>query len=119
MQSAMKWHEKAAASGYYHALKALAFYYSCGKDPSYWDGEKAVAYAEKTLRNSEWEEERIMRDHEFLSILAASYARNGQFELAIKIQMKAINSVSDNEIRDNYRKRRELYKQGKTWPEGE
>ena len=55
----------------------------------------------------------------FLDTLAAAFAENGDFEKAIRWQMKAIDYLPDDRIYGNaFRERLALYKSGKPYREG-
>ncbi|MEE9369682.1 MAG: hypothetical protein V3V05_12600 [Pontiella sp.] len=76
------------------------------------DGKKAIKYALIAIEVSgeaDW----------LLDTLACAYARNGQFDLAVKTQEKAYKMAKKSKSRDRaagFKKRLEQFKQGKAWP---
>lgn len=61
------------------------------KDPQYRDGKLAVHYALKAT-------EQESKNSHFFRTLAAAYARNEQFEEAIKTQEKAIELFTEDKL---------------------
>ena len=49
----------------------------------------------------------------YLDTLAAAYAETGDFEAAVTWQMRAIELLSDERRKDDYRRRLVLYQAGK------
>jgi serine/threonine-protein kinase len=83
----------------------LAWIFATAKDPAYRDCKKAIYYAHKALK--------IDKNPSWLDTLAAAYAECGNFEIAVNIERKAFKlSQPPN---DNFRKRIEIYKMGKTY----
>jgi hypothetical protein len=62
------------------------------------------------------------REDWLLDTLACAYARNGQYELAVKTQREAIelaeNGSWSSEQMKGFKKRLELFEQGKPFPSG-
>lgn len=76
--------EKACGLGKASAYNDIAWHYATCKDPSQHDGKRAVEYARKALN--------MKPDNlDILDTLAAAYARNGQFEDAVKTQIRALS----------------------------
>ncbi|MCF7848471.1 MAG: hypothetical protein K9M45_06440 [Kiritimatiellales bacterium] len=73
----IEWYEKAAKEGSLKAITGLARIYASCVDPEFHDGAKAVRFAAFAARNKP-------RDEDALSLLAAAYARNIDFDMAVK-----------------------------------
>ena len=83
----------------------LAWLLTTAEDPAYRDCRKAVSYALKALE--------IGRNGSWMDTLAAAYAECGEFEKAVSAETEAYTlSQPPNE---NFRKRIEIYKMGKTY----
>lgn len=98
--------EKAIELGNASALNTLAWHYATCRDHQQLNAEKSLELAlEATKRNPD--------DHSWLDTLAAAYARNGQFDDAVKAQLRALSLNSQRE----YEERLQLYRQGKAFQE--
>jgi hypothetical protein len=74
------------------------------------DGKRAIQMATKACELTDWKSGRE------LSILAAAYAENGQFDEAVRYQTKALEDpVYRGPAGDGFRKRLELYQQKKPY----
>jgi tetratricopeptide (TPR) repeat protein len=73
-------------------------------DAKHRDSKRAVESATKACELSAWKNPGI------LDTLSAAYAEAGDFEAAVKWQTKAIEMLSDEKTRDDYRSRLELYR---------
>lgn len=107
-ESAIEWYEKAVED---HSLKAcagLARIYASALDVAFHDGEKAIKYASILVRKNP-------NDPAGLALLAAGYARNIEFNEAIKMAVKAA-AVSSLDSVDQIRDQMALYKEGKPFP---
>jgi len=107
-KSALMWYEKSLQSGNKHIYIILIKLYASGS-PEICDGSKAVEYALIAMKGHE-------NDISTLEVLASAYARNGQFNMAIKTQKQAI-AIWQKQIRYKQkptllRKRLELYQNG-------
>ena len=89
----------------------LAWFWSTCPKAELRDGKKAVEYAEKACKLTEYKEAT------FLDTLAAAYAENGQFEEAVKTQQKALKSPDDfpKKELEKAKMRLQLYMQGKPY----
>jgi Flp pilus assembly protein TadD len=87
----------------------LAWLLATAKEPRVRNGEKAVAFAVKACRLSEWE------NPEYLDTLAASYARKGDFGNATKWQEMALQLLEEGK-KAEARKRLDLYRERRPWP---
>ena len=91
----------------------LALLFSVNKNAYYHNGELAVKFSPKAVA-IEGEEDWL------LDTLACAYARNGQYDLAVKTQEKAYakakqrGSWPQKEL-DAYKERLECFRQGKAW----
>lgn len=83
---AVLFYERAASSGYLTATKNLAILYTSCPDEAYWNGPKAVEYAKAALEQDD-------KSPELLDVLACAYARNNQFDLAVKLEKNAIERL--------------------------
>jgi len=105
---AIEWYEKALQ---HHSLKAcagLARIYASSSDPQFHDGEKAIKYATVLVK-------RDLKDADGLALLAAAYARNIEFDKAVKAitRSAAVSALADMELRHQ---RKEEYKLGCPFP---
>jgi tetratricopeptide (TPR) repeat protein len=75
------------------------------------DGKKALEYAEKACKLTEYKEVT------YLDTLAAAYAENGQFDKAVEWQTKALKSPDDFPKKElaKARQRLKLYQDGKPY----
>ena len=107
---AIKWYQDAASRGHYGAKLGLIWIYSTAKDSKFQNGELAVHTALRYISedSSPWN----------LEILAAAYARNGQYSDAIRLQRKAISQLPTNDKSINYfNNRLSLYMKGQPFTE--
>ncbi|MCF7848470.1 MAG: sel1 repeat family protein [Kiritimatiellales bacterium] len=124
---ALAWYEKALAfdDGRYsaYAARQLGEIYSIYPESSYGNGALAVKYAliyeskmsERYATDNKKASGSIKIDYRISANLAMAYARNGQFDIAIEYQKKAIKLLDaqhENEGRKELKERLELYKQG-------
>jgi Flp pilus assembly protein TadD len=79
-------------------------------DEKYRDGLKAVASAKVACELSEW------KNAAFLDTLAAAYAEAGQFEEAVRYQIRVIEDTAFQKD-DGARKRLDLYKKKMSYRE--
>lgn len=104
-EEAVRWYRKAidngtdAESDLAAALNSAAWGYAVCK--SYCDGELAVKYAKEATG--------IDSDPGYLDTLAAAYARNDQFYLAVETQERAISMLSDSKKIADYESRLGYY----------
>ena len=96
-------------SKYVLAYNNLAWVLSTAKEPRIRNGKKARELAIKACELSNW------KDSAALDTLAAAYAREGDFENAVKWEEKAMESAEPDERADR-RERLECYKQRRAWP---
>ena len=75
---ALQFYRKAADKGFVPSIKGLAIVYATSASSEYLDGKKALKYALKLPKD------------DYRDTVAAAYARNGQFEEAVKAQQEAI-----------------------------
>ncbi len=90
----------------------LSILYSSCSDASIHDGAKAIKYANLLL-------DKDKKSDQYLELLARAYARNGQFDFAVKTQERAIKRLSksrkDEADLAAYRNRLTLYQSGKAF----
>ncbi len=90
-------------------FNARAWIYATCPDRRYRDGEKAIRSATRACELSCW------RDADDLDTLAAAYAEAGDFARAVEWEEKAIGLVEGDEREARFRKRRDLYRDGKPY----
>jgi len=83
----------------------LAWLLATAKDPQYRDCQKAISYTRKALK--------IGKTGSWMDTLAAAYAECGEFEKAVSTEKEAYRLSSPKN--DNFLKRIEVYKNGKTY----
>jgi ankyrin repeat protein len=119
LKTAIEWYRKAADQGDARGQNSVAWIYATSKDLNYQNGEKAVDYALKAVRQ---EPDNSL----YHNTLAAAYARNGQFQESVKAQEKAIDLLPNDErisgfayrdILESFQKRLELYRQNQAYTE--
>ncbi len=97
-------------------MAKLSEIYSSAPDENVWDGAKAIKYAQAALEQDKKNDERF-------ELLARAYARNGQFDLAVKTQKEAIERLQktrkDEDDLAAYQKRLELYQNEQPYTEPE
>lgn len=81
---------RSADHGHAGAQNSLAWTYATSKHMEALDGKKAIAYAEKATAQD--------RNFSYLDTLAAAFARDGQFERAVKTEEEAL-ALIDQESR--------------------
>jgi Flp pilus assembly protein TadD len=91
------------------AYNNLAWLLATAKESRIRNGEKAVGFAVKACRLSEW------KNPEYLDTLAASYARVGDFDNATKWQEKALQLFEEGR-KGKAQKRLDLYRERRPWP---
>ncbi|WMS86928.1 tetratricopeptide repeat protein [Pleionea litopenaei] len=113
--SAINWFKKAASSGHKMAINNLAWIYSTSTNKSLRNGHLAVDIILPVLKDKP-------DSPVFLDTLAAAYAEDEQFELAVDTQQKAIEKLSEKtseEVRAGYLERLSAYQALKPWREAE
>ncbi len=96
-------------SKYVLAYNNLAWVLSTSKEPRIRNGKKAQELAMKACELSNW------KNSTCLDTLAAAYAREGDFENAVKWEEKAMESAEPAQ-QAGRRERLECYKQRRPWP---
>ena len=97
------------------ALNGRAWLWSTCPDPKHRDGKKAIESAKKACELTEW------KDAMVLDTYAAAFAETGEFDAAVKWQTKALEAVTDEKDKEDFRGRLVLYEQKKPYrqPAGE
>ncbi|HQU46079.1 MAG TPA: tetratricopeptide repeat protein [Pirellulales bacterium] len=93
------------------AYEQIARLFAACPEAKYRKGEKAVEYAMKACELTDW------RNPVTFATLAAAYAEAGKFDEAVQWQTKAIDAGGPDREMEEYRKRLDLYKQGKAYRE--
>ena len=99
---AIDWYEKAVDHNSLKACEGLAHIYATCSDPQFHDGEKAVKYASVVARKKS-------HDAEALSLLAAAYARNMEFDKAVEVNDQACTSARSASLVTELRRRDKFY----------
>jgi tetratricopeptide (TPR) repeat protein len=74
------------------------------------DGKKAVDYAKKACELTDW------KKPDYLAALSAAFAESGDFQEAIKWQMKALEAPELEQDKDpEYRQRLKMFEEGKPY----
>ena len=103
---AMKWYRKAAEQGIARAQGRLARIYATSPVATFRNGRQAVAYAQQAVSK---EPEKWF----IVTILAAAYARNGEFDKAISTEEKAIRLLKKSTEHSAAEKRQALEERGR------
>jgi tetratricopeptide (TPR) repeat protein len=114
----MKGEYEKAKADYNHAIAIdanspayyndLALLQATSLDPAFRDAKQAFANASKAYQLANGS-----NANGTFSALAAAYAENGDFSKAVEWQTKAIDLTENNELKQRYLARLELFKQGK------
>lgn len=94
------------------ALINLAWLLATSRSKELRDGRRATALALRACELTEW------KSSEYLEVLAASYARTGDFSEAVKWQQKALEGMKTSSLGGKTRAWERLwnYRSGKPWP---
>jgi TPR repeat protein len=107
--AAIEWYEKSVGQNSLQACAGLARIHASGDDPSFHDGPRAIKYATVLVQKNP-------RDPAGFDLLAAAFARDLQFDKALKASSQAI-ALSPLDEAAERRDRREAYAAGKPNPE--
>ncbi len=88
---------------YPDAYNSFALLMAACREAKFRDGEKAVEFATRACELTKW------KDPRFLSTLAAAQAEAGDFDAAVWSQKRAIELVTVEQEKDDYRSRLALY----------
>lgn len=112
--NAIKWYLASAGHGYEHAITRLAWVYAVSKDSSPEQIKEAPFLAKKGFDLSN---NCVCNKHE--QVVAAAYARNGDFENAVKWQKAALDKAAAYKIPDSGEcaSRLNLYERGQPYVE--
>jgi len=102
--------EKSWGFGVARALGHLAWHFATCKDANQQNGKRAIELALKHMKANDNQNHKQWA----LEILAAAYARNGQFDEAVKVQMEA---VSMWRYQPGVEERLKLYRQSRPYQE--
>ena len=76
------------------------------------DGKRAVEFATRACELTKWKDPRI------LNTLAAAQAEAGDFDAAVRSQKRAIELLTDERQKDDYRSRLVLYQAKRPYRRG-
>jgi hypothetical protein len=102
--------EHGAGSNHWAYNNCASIMASCS-EATYRDGKRAVELATCACELTDWNRSA------YLDTLAAAYAETGDFDAAVRWQLRAIEFLSDERQKDNYRRRLVLYQAGKPYRE--
>ncbi len=97
--------------GFAEAYNASAFIMATRPEAKFRDGKRAVALATRACELTKW------KDPRFLDTLAAAEAEAGDFDAAVASQKRAIELLTGERQKANYRSRLVLYQGKKTYRE--
>ncbi len=83
--------ELGTSSDLAHTLNNQAWLYVASSDPEFRDAEKATDYATRACELTDWEKSGL------LDTLAAACAASGDFDVAVKWQLKSIELAPDEQ----------------------
>nr|WP_159063692.1 tetratricopeptide repeat protein [Thaumasiovibrio occultus] len=108
---AINWLEQAADLGSLSSRRNLVWLYSTCSEPQYRDGDKALRMAKQLMQRLP----ELSSDD--LDNLAAAYAACGEFDKAVDTQLKAIATLTEQDVskRRDYQARLTNYQQGVAW----
>jgi hypothetical protein len=103
----------------------LAWFYATCADERYWDGERAIDFADDAMRDfiqgRNWTDPSVRPDDDsrYLDIQAAAYARRGNLKKAVQKAEDAVRTAEKygSSRLEAYKARLELYKEGKAYVE--
>jgi len=90
-------------------LKDLAWYLATSPHNNERDGKSAVEFATRACELTEW------KHTDYLDTLAAACAESGDFDAAVKWQVKAIDLLPGEKEKEDYRTRLKLYREKKPY----
>ena len=93
----------------HNAYNGRAWLWATCPDAKYRDGKKAVESATKACELSAW------KDPNNIDTLSAACAEAGDFDVAVKWQSKAVELLSDEKEKEDYRSRLKLYQEKKPY----
>lgn len=94
------------------AYERLAWVLATAPKDELRDGKKAVDYAQKACELTEW------KNPDYLATLSAAFAEMGDFEEAVKWQMKALEAPElEQDKGKEYRQRLKSFEEGKPYRE--
>ena len=99
----------AAEQGDPYGLSGIAWIYATSNDPNMRNGKEAVKLSQKAIQI------RGTADPYINATLAAAYAEQGDFELAVTTQEKAISILTDKTREKDFQAELKSYKDKKPW----
>ncbi|NVJ60438.1 MAG: sel1 repeat family protein [Gammaproteobacteria bacterium] len=111
--SALTWFKRAAAKGHKMAINNIAWIYATSSNPSLRNGERAIKLVKPLVDD---QPERAI----FVDTLAAAYAENQQYDMAVEQQKEAIQLLSDKvdqSTLDEFNQRLASYEANQPWRE--
>ena len=108
-RKSFEWFTKSAKQGNAYGLSSLAWTLATSHDPSMRNGKEAVKLAQEAIQIS------AKPDSYLISVLAAAYAEQGDFEMAVTTQEKAISILTDKSREKESQAELNVYKDKKPW----
>jgi tetratricopeptide (TPR) repeat protein/tRNA A-37 threonylcarbamoyl transferase component Bud32 len=87
----------------------IAWELTTNREPALRNGKIAVEFATKACEATNW------KNSAYLDTLAAAYAESGEFDAAVKWQIKAIELLTDKAEQEDYNRRLRLYQKKKPY----
>jgi TPR repeat protein len=112
-KEAVKWYTKAAEEGEPHGLSNIAWIYATSNDPSMRNGKEALKFAQQAVQKC------VKPDSYIYAALAAAYAEQGDFKMAVATQEKAISILTNKTREKDYQDELNEYKNKKPWRDNE
>lgn len=109
VHQASTWFAAAARQNHVQGHNSLAWLLATHKDAEVRNGRRAVAHAQSAVA--------AQPSPEHLDTLAAAYAENGQFELAVATQLRALEALTESSanIEAELRQRLQQYRRLQPW----
>ena len=104
-----KTYKARAEQGDAYGLSGIAWIYATSNDPKMRNGKEALKIAQKAAQKS------AKPDPYINAALAAAYAEQGDFEMAVATQEKAISVLTDTNEEKEFQAHLKLYQEKKPW----
>ena len=108
-KEAVIWYTKAAEKGDVFSLSGIAWIYATSNDPKMRNGKEALKLAQKAAQKCD------KPDPYIYAAIAAAYAEQGDFAMAVTTQEKAISVLPDKNDEKELQANLKLYQEKKPW----